>query len=198
MNTVTMGGLGEDPNASSSEEGAALATACGINLAHDIFSDDKENLTKFNEKVCEVETLRNSVSSLQRVSTILHLQKRSHDQNMAISLLEITSGFCFAVARSWKSSLGENTHTHHTSLEQWKCQDSYIHIAHAVTTKHFLLIAVCFSFIFSLQASTLEAVQKNLQEIWTRLHVPTHQQIDMAIKYSGDISQTQLHKVVLL
>ena len=50
-------------------------------------------------------------------------------------------------------------------------------------------------FFLILQARTLGAVQKNLQQIWARLHVPTHLQIDMAIKYSGDITQTQLHKV---
>lgn len=51
---------------------------------------------------------------------------------------------------------------------------------------------------FREKARNLETVQKNLQQIWTRLHVPTAQQIDMAIKYSGDITQTQLHKVLNL
>lgn len=45
------------------------------------------------------------------------------------------------------------------------------------------------------QASNMEAVQKNLQQIWLRLSVPPDQQIDMAIKYSGDITETQLNKV---
>lgn len=41
----------------------------------------------------------------------------------------------------------------------------------------------------------METVQKNLKQIWTRLLVPTAQQIDMAIKYSGEVTQTHLNKV---
>ena len=80
-------------------------------------------ITKFNEKVCEVGTLTNSVSSLQRVSTILHLQKRSRDQNMAVSLLESLP--VFALLLQDVEILFRWTHTHITlpfsTLEEWKC-----------------------------------------------------------------------------
>ena len=44
------------------------------------------------------------------------------------------------------------------------------------------------------QASPL-ATQDLLQAVWTRLHFPKAQQIDMAIKYSSQLFVTQLNQV---
>jgi len=41
----------------------------------------------------------------------------------------------------------------------------------------------------------MEIVQSNLKMIWMRLYMPELQQIDMAIKYSTNISATELNKV---
>ena len=41
----------------------------------------------------------------------------------------------------------------------------------------------------------MEIVESNLKLIWQRLHLPELQQIDMAIKYSSNITATELNKV---
>ena len=45
-----------------------------------------------------------------------------------------------------------------------------------------------------MQTSPL-ATQDLLQAVWTRLHFPEAQQIDMAIKYSSQLFVTQLNQV---
>lgn len=52
-------------------------------------------------------------------------------------------------------------------------------------------------YILCLQAGTMEIVQSNLRLIWKRLYTPELEQIDMAIKYSSNISTRELNKVAL-